>query len=232
MIRILSQFFALLLIGAMGCATETPFGSQRFKVVGMVLEFPVPGGFVYCDLSDIALRDESLVRAFDIDAGDLVETKKIVQLSARQLKSGVFFDYDVLMGPNPLSSGSVSGWFENSDPTMRLGSEGWVYLNGEQTRSKTEWVSLATEGSAIVLQRLTGGLERVFFLNGVYAEITCNEDDSQSSTLNADRTYLEIGPDCAFSAPIELDAPTTPADVKSFIDDYVLAAAAASGLTP
>lgn len=231
MIRIPGRLLALLLIGTIGCATETPFGSQRFKVVGMALTSPVPGAFVCSDLSHTSLRGESLVRAIDIRAGDLIETEEIVQLSARQRKSGVFFNYSVLMGPNPLSGQTVSGWFENSDPTIRLASTGWVYLEGEQPRSKTEWVSAAAEGSAIVLQRATGSLQRVFFLDGLQANIACLQDDSISSVLTAVGTYIDIGPGCAFSAPIQIDVPATPADVQSFID-YVRAAAAACGLTP
>lgn len=231
MIRIPTQFSALLLFGVVGCVADTPFGSQRFKVVGMALESAVPGVFVCSDLSDTSLRGEPLVRAIEIRAGDLVETEEIVQLSARQRKSGVFFNYSVLMGPNPLSGETVSGWFENSEPTVRLASTGWVYLEGEQPRSKTEWVSAAAEGSAIVLQRATGSLQRVFFLDGLQANIACIQDDSISSALNAVGTYIDIGPGCAFSAPIQIDVPATPSDVQSFID-YVRAAAAACGLTP
>lgn len=230
MIRIPRQVLALFLIGVIGCATEPQIGRQRFKVVGMALESPVPGGFVCSALSRISLRDEPLVRAIDINAGDLIETESIVQLSARQRKSGKFFNYGVLMGPNPLSGESVAGWFENSDPTMRLASEGWVYLAGEENRAESDWVSVATRGSAIVLQKATSTLQRVFFLDGVKVDIT-RDNCLPIPPLDAANTYVNIEPGCAFSAPLEVDVPATPPDVQSFID-YVRAAATACGLTP
>ena len=41
----------------------------------------------------------------------------------------------------------------------------------------------------------------------------------------------DIGPDCVFSGPFQIDVPATPADVQSFVD-YVRAAADACGLAP
>ena len=231
MIRIPSLFLTLLLIGVIGCDPASPLGSQRFKVVGMAEVYSVPPpnyAFVCCNLNEIALRDESLVRAIDIDTGDLIETEKIVQLSAREIRSGVFFDYGVLMGPNPGSSDSVLGWFENSDTTMALHSPGWVYVEGQNTRAKSDWVSAATRGSAIVLQIVTSSLQRVFFLEGLQLTVTCNQTNT-TSTLSTPLTYIDVtdtGSGCGFSAPILISA--TP-DAQDFIN-YVTAAATACGL--
>lgn len=235
--RIRIQFLALILIGVIGCTTGSQVGRQRFKVVGTALEYPVPPtvpptfGFVCSDLDEIAVRDRSVVRSINIDAGDLIESESIVKLSARQRKAGVFFNYGVLMGPNPLSGTSVSGWFENSDPTIRLASEGWVYLEGEQLRARTTWVSTPARGSAIVLQIVSSTLQRVFFLDGVQVDIT-RDNCPPIPPLNVVGTYVNIEPACAISAPLLLDVPgTTPPDVQGFID-YVRTAADACGLAP
>lgn len=244
MIRIPSPFLVLLLIGVIGCDPASPLGSQRFRVVGMAVQvLPAPPvAFVCCDLSEITLRDESLVREIDLDTGDLIETERIVHLRARELRSGVFFNYGVLMGPNPDSSDSVSGWFENSDTTAALLSPGWVYADGENTRTKSDWVSTATRGSAVVLQIVSSTLQRVFFLDGVQVIVSCNENNS-TSILNEEDTYINITydpllPGCVFSPPIDLDetgatpgVPATPVDAQEFID-YVRTAAIACGFTP
>lgn len=231
-----------VLLGSLGCATtpDPPHFREAtfFDLKGIVAESatctdpPTCKAFGFSKFEKTKVNNVSVKSRMPVATQDLIMSKQIVKLSVTRGGSA-FFNYIALMGPNPGSNANVIGLLEQSDPTIKLATEGWVLIAGSLPRAKSDWVSGGADGSTIVLHKVGGNLQRFFYLEGatgVTATVSCLRDPTKTRDLATPGTYINILPGCMFDPPgagSSFDIGTAAQEVRDFVD-YVKAAAEAA----
>lgn len=231
-----------VLLGSLGCTTTPgrplPINPTFFEFQGIVAESatctdpPTCKAFGFSRFEKTRVNNVSIRAKVPVAAQELIMSEQIVSLSVMQGGSS-FFHYNALMGPNPGSGQPVVGRLEHSDPTIELSTVGWVMVAGTLPRAKSDWVSGGADGSTIAIHRVSGNLQRFFYLEGatgVTATVSCLRDPTKTRDLTTPGTYIDILPGCVFDPPAigsSKDISSAVLEVKNFVA-YVRAAAEAT----
>ncbi len=98
-------------------------------------------------------------------------TNQNLKVAVKESVGGKFYNYEAVVGPQSKTE-TTTFRLVSADKGIEIAS-GWVIAWGTLARAATEWVTAASEGSTIALERVSGTTERVYFLQGLRATVTC-----------------------------------------------------------
>lgn len=98
-------------------------------------------------------------------------TNQNLKIAVKQSVGGKFYNYEAVVGPRSKTE-TTTFRVVSADRGIEITS-GWVFAWGALAKAATDWVTAASEGSTIVLERVSGTTERVYFLQGLRATVTC-----------------------------------------------------------
>lgn len=168
-------FGALILGMASACSTNGHNGglvsSPSLRLTGAVVEDTSTATPTY-HFVDLEEPDgERGGTDAPLDTESWYSTKQYLKVSAKQKVRGRLYNYEAVVGPRSASETSTFR-LVGADRGIEI-SSGWVFAWGVLATVATDWVTAASEGSTIALERVSGTKDRVYFLQGLSATVKC-----------------------------------------------------------
>lgn len=226
------------------CSAVVAQGSSQHvvEIDGMVSKSRTSGEYSFSDFKrsrTVGTGGKSFRQSLRPPFPPVIETEQVVKLHVTGGPNHESYNYNALLGalghPVHAAAGSVKPYTgpvvrHKNAPVLHL-EQGWAFLwtNPSEAVAATKWVVGATEGSTMVVEIVDDTKERVYFLEGKQATVTCNKAGTSTTPIPFGSTdhgkYIDVTydqNDCEFSAKKDIIGAR-----KAFIDDVKKIATAA-----